>query len=208
MTKPIFKTFFSIIIICFFVFFFAGLFNYKEKILATKEYSSIKASNIVILTGGSNRIREGLKIINNFDNSTIMNIKLLISGTGKGFTKSNVIKLLPKIKNLNMFIKCCVKLDSESQNTYSNAIETLKWAQKNNIKDFILITSNYHMPRAILEFKTLMPNFDIVIHPISPKRHNINDWMGSFETFSLISIEYIKFLIAKSRINIMNIHNF
>ena len=201
MIKYIFKIFFSLIIINVILIFCIGLFNYKDKIISLKEYSFNKASNVVILTGGSNRIRDGLKIINNFDNSAIMSIKLLISGTGEGFTTSNVRKLLPKKQYIELFIKCCVKLDNKSQNTYSNAIETFKWAKKNNIRTFILITSNYHMPRAILEFKEKMPDFKIISHPITPKRLNIDNWMLSFETFSLVFIEYSKFLIAKARIN-------
>ena len=208
MIRSISLTFVSVIIISLLVCFLNGLFNYQERILSFTEYSSKKASNIVILTGGSNRIKDGLKIIENFDNSAIKNIKLLISGTGKGFTTSNVNKLLPKNVYLNKFVKCCVKLDNKSENTYYNAIETYKWAKNNNIKTFILITSNYHMPRAFLEFKAKMPNFKIITHPITPKRHDINNWMDSFETFSLIFIEYSKFLIAHLRIHALKIHVF
>ena len=204
MIRSISITIVSVIIISFLVYFFNGLFNYQERILSLTEYSSKRASNIVILTGGSNRIRDGLKIIKNLENSAIINTKLLISGTGKGFTISNVKKLLPKNKSLNIFINCCIELDNKSQNTHSNAIETLKWAKKNNIKAYILITSNYHMPRAALEFKARMPNFKIVTHPITPKKHDISNWMHSFETFSLIFIEYSKFLIAISKIKILN----
>jgi len=64
------------------------------------------------------------------------------------------------------------------------------------------------MPRAFLEFKAKMPNFKIIAHPITPKRHDINNWMGSFETFSLIFIEYSKFLIAHLRINALKINVF
>ena len=204
MIKSIYKTFFSLVFISIIIYFFVGLFNYQEKILSLKEYSPKRASNIVILTGGSNRIRDGLKIIKNLESSAIINTKLLISGTGKGFTISNVKKLLPKNKSLNIFLKCCIELDNKSKNTHSNAIETLKWAKKNNIKTFILITSNYHMPRAALEFKAQMPNFEIITHPITPKKHDISNWMHSFETFSLIFIEYSKFLIAISKIKILN----
>ena len=205
MIKSIYKTFFSVIFICIIIYFFVGLFNYQERILSLKEYSPKRASNIVILTGGSNRIRDGLKIIKNLEDLAIINTKLLISGTGKGFTISNVKKLLPKRKSLNTFLKCCIELENKSQNTHSNAIETLKWAKKKNINSFILITSNYHMPRAALEFKTEMPNFEIITHPITPKKHDISNWMHSFETFSLIFIEYSKFLIAISKIKILNL---
>ena len=134
-----------------------------------------------------------------------MNIDILISGTGKGFTKSNVNKLLSKNDPLNIFIECCLELDNKSQNTRSNAIETLKWVNKNSIKQLILITSNYHMPRAVLEFKNKMPNLKIIKYPITPEKLNINNWIYSYETFSLILLEYCKFLIAKSRINISKI---
>ena len=126
MIRSISITFVFIIIISFLIYFFNGLFNYQERILSLTEYSSKRTSNIVILTGGSNRIRDGLKIVKNLENSAIINTKLLISGTGKGFTISNVKKLLPKNKSLNIFLKCCIELDNKSQNTHSNAIETFK----------------------------------------------------------------------------------
>ena len=200
MLKYSYKKVFSILLICIFIFFFIGLFNYKEKILSLKKFSYQEASNIVILTGGSNRIKDGLKIIKNFHKIDLMNIKLLISGTGQGFTKLNINKLLPKKDAFYSFIKCCVELDSKSQNTYSNAIETKIWANNNNINEFILITSNYHMPRALLELNEQLPNVKIIKYPITPKKHDIKNWIYSFETFSLVFEEYSKFLLAKLRI--------
>ena len=204
MMKSIYKVFFSSIIICMFIYLFIGLFNYKEKIVSLEKFSSEEAFNIVILTGGSNRIKDGLKIINNFNKLDLMNIKLLISGTGEGFTKLSINKILPKKKIFSMFIKCCVELDSKSKNTYSNAIQTKFWIKKNNIKKFVLITSNYHMPRALLEIREQMPYINIIAYPITPIKHNINNWLYSFETFSLVFIEYSKFLIAKLRIEVKN----
>ena len=181
-----------------------GLIEYKEKILSTVKYISRNSSNIVILTGGTNRIKDGLKIINKFEQASTFDNKILVSGTGKGFTKLSLEKKLNFNFDLNL-IKCCVELDSISTNTYSNAYETLKWVKKNNIKEFILITSNYHMPRAFLEFRNRMPDLKIVTYPITPKKHNINNWLNSFETFSLVFSEYFKFLIANLRIKIKRI---
>ena len=205
MNKHIFKVFFLLIFIIIFIYFCTGLLKYKEQVQSLTEYSIKEAENVVILTGGSNRIKEGLKLIKNFSKLGSMNIDILISGTGKGFTKSNVNKLLSKNDPLNIFIECCLELDNKSQNTRSNAIETLKWVNKNSIKQLILITSNYHMPRAVLEFKNKMPNLKIIKYPITPEKHNINNWIYSYETFSLIFLEYCKFLIAHARINISKI---
>jgi uncharacterized SAM-binding protein YcdF (DUF218 family) len=203
--KPIYKVFFSLIIIYLFILWFIGLFNYKEKIVSFEKTSFVEPNNIVILTGGSNRIKDGLKIINNFNKSDLKNIKLLISGTGKGFTKLSVNNILSKKNDFYSFIKCCIKLDSKSKNTYSNAIQTKVWVNKNKINQFVLITSNYHMPRALLELKEQMPNINIIAYPIYPTKHEIKKWIYSFETFSLVLAEYSKFQLAKLRIKIKKI---
>ncbi len=204
MSLSIFRTIYVILIASILTYFLFGLVEYKEKILVTKKYVSKKGSNIVILTGGTNRIKDGLKIINKFEKASTFNSKILVSGTGKGFTKISLEKKLNFDFNLNL-IECCIELDSISTNTYSNAYETLKWAKKNNIEEFILITSNYHMPRAFLEFKSRMPNLEIFTYPITPTKHNIKMWLSSFQTFSLIFSEYCKFLVANLRIQFKKI---
>ena len=197
MLRSIFKTICIVLISSILTYFLIGLIEYKDKILSNITYVSNKSSNIVILTGGTNRIKDGLKIVNKFEKSSTFNSKILVSGTGKGFTKMSLAKNIDFDFNL---IECCIELDNISTNTYSNAFETLKWVKKNNISEFILITSNYHMPRAFLEFKYRMPNLKIFTYPITPKKHNINNWLSSFQTFSLVLSEYCKFLVANLRI--------
>ena len=197
MLRSIFQTICIVLISSILTYFLIGLIEYKDKILSNITYISKKSSNIVILTGGTNRIKDGLKIVNKFEKSSTFNSKILVSGTGKGFTKMSLAKNIDFDFNL---IECCIELDSISTNTYSNAFETLKWVKKNNISEFILITSNYHMPRAFLEFKYRMPNLKIFTYPITPKKHNINNWLSSFQTFSLVLSEYCKFLVANLRI--------
>ena len=74
--------------------FFVGLFNFQDKILSLERDKNIVNSNIVILTGGSNRIKEGLKVVKDIDKLTKNDFKILISGTGKGFTKTSLKKIL------------------------------------------------------------------------------------------------------------------
>ncbi|MDC3116655.1 YdcF family protein [Alphaproteobacteria bacterium] len=199
MLFSVFKTICIVFISSILTYFLIGLIEYKEKILSNIKYISKKSSNIVILTGGTNRIKDGLKIVNKFEKTSTFNSKILVSGTGKGFTKTSLEKNINFAFDFNL-IKCCIELDSISTNTYSNAFETLKWVKKNNISEFILITSNYHMPRAFLEFKYRMPNLKIFTYPITPKKHDVNMWLSSFQTFSLIFSEYCKFLVANFRI--------
>ena len=200
----ILKIFFIFLISCILAIFFIQLFFFKEKVLSFQKYNNTKSSNIVILTGGTNRIKDGLNIINHFDKSKRTKFKILVSGTGKGFSKNSLIKQIGPSFNPKL-IECCIYLDSVSKNTFTNAIETSKWANRNDLKEFILITSNYHMPRAILEFKNVMPNHKIYTFPITPRKHNIKEWMRSYETFSLIFKEFCKYIVSNLRIKLLNI---
>ena len=195
----IFKIFFIFLLTSMFTLFFIELNNFKKNILSLTKYNNIESPNIVILTGGANRIKDGLKIIEDFKNSKNINYKILVSGTGMGFTKSSLKKKLGPNFN-SQLIQCCIDLDGVSKNTLTNASETFKWTSKNDIKEFILITSNYHMPRAILEFKNVMPNLKIYTYAITPKKHDIENWLSSYQTFSLVFTEYCKFIIAGLRI--------
>ena len=200
----ILKIFFIFSLSCTLAIFFIQLFFFKEKVLSFQKYNNTKSSNIVILTGGTNRIKDGLNIINHFDKSKRNNFKILVSGTGKGFSKNSLIKQIGPNFNPKL-IECCIYLDSISKNTLTNAIETSKWANRNDLKEFILITSNYHMPRAMLEFKNVMPNHKIYTFPITPRKHNIKEWMSSYETFSLIFKEFCKYVVSNLRIKLLKI---
>ena len=185
------------------ILLFNQLNNFKDNILSFEKHHNKESSNIVILTGGTNRIKDGLKIIEDLRKSKKNNYKILVSGTGIGFTKNSLKNKLGSNFNPQL-IDCCIELESVSKNTFTNARETLKWTKKNKIKEFILITSNYHMPRAILEFKNIMPNLKIYTYSITPKKHDIKNWLSSYPTFDLVFKEYCKYIIASLRIKIFD----
>ena len=45
-----------------------------------------------------------------------------------------------------------------------------------------------------------MPNLKILPYPIKPEQHKINEWLKSFETFSLVFIEYCKYIVSNIRV--------
>ena len=200
----IFKIFFIFLITSILTLFFIQLNNFKNNILSLTKYNNEESPNIVILTGGTNRIKDGLKIIKDFRKTKKNNYKILVSGTGTGFTKNSLKKKLgPNFSP--QLIQCCIDLDSVSKNTFTNASETFKWTKKNDIKELILITSNYHMPRAILEFKNVMPNLKIYTYAITPDKHKIENWLSSYQTFGLVFTEYFKYIVASLRIKLFSI---
>ena len=94
-----------------------------------------------------------------------------------------------------------ITLDEKSTNTVENAIEAAAWVKKNNIRSIRLVTSNYHMPRSMAEFRANNREVTILAHPVYSERVRKN-WWRSWRSFVLIASEYNKFLYVwiKNRI--------
>ncbi len=115
--------------------------------------------------------------------------KLFISGVNK----ATDLKAIQKRQDLEINTDREIALGTEATNTVENAIETKEWLEKNHIKSIRLVTSNYHIPRSIIEFKVHNPALKIIIHPVYSEKVD-KKWWKSWHTFSLIFLEYNKFL--------------
>jgi uncharacterized SAM-binding protein YcdF (DUF218 family) len=113
---------------------------------------------IIVLTGGSNRIQEGLAL---FAQKKSKN--LFISGVNKDVRKNELLALWTGKEALP---PCCVTLGYEATSTLENAIETRAWVNENHIQSIRLVTGNYHMARSLLELKHLLPGVKIYMHPV------------------------------------------
>ena len=148
-----------------------GYVIYCAIILTWSPPSDIKPhSSIVVLTGAKGRIETGFDLLlgNNAP-------KLHISGVRQNVTFNNLIEKnsdnLTKLEVRKIKKHCCITLDYVADTTETNAIETAKWVQDNNIKNFILVTSASHMPRAYLLFHCLMPR-DVKFTAYPYRRHD------------------------------------
>ena len=83
---------------------------------------------------------------------------------------------------------CCVDLDYRAQNTVGNARETSRWVRHNDYETLIVVTSDYHMPRSLVEFHSRMPDLDLVPHPVADEARP-----------SRLAVEYTKYLAALLR---------
>jgi len=149
------------------------------------------SNNLVVLTGGTNRIKQTLQLFIVQDSKQY---NLLISGAGKGFNKKIVSTFLPKNNFYRDKLNCCIYIENKSKNTMSNALETYKWIKKNNFKSITLITSDYHMPRALIEFKKIL--IEIKIIPFVLK----NNDKGLEKKIKNYFFEYLKFVVTRIRI--------
>ncbi len=59
-----------------------------------------------------------------------------------------------------------------------------------------LVTSGYHMPRSLLEFRQAMAGIEIIAHPVLVDHVKVGRWWAWPGTAGLIIGEYNKFLLA------------
>lgn len=135
-----------------------------------------EADGIVVLTGGRGRVQAGLKLL-----EMKCGKKLLISGVSS--EKEGFISPHSDLSNITF--------GYNAQDTIGNAKETAAWAYANNYKTLIVVTSNYHLARSLMELQAVSPQIKYTSYPIVPK----SKW-----GFYLIFQEYNKFIYSFFRL--------
>ena len=161
-----------------------GFCAFAHQIYAYPQDDKSKTEAIIVLTGGKNRTTEAGKLYNRK-----LGDKLFISGVNKQVSlgqieKRNEIKLKSKSK---------VELGQKARDTIGNAEESVEWINQNHIKSVRLVTSNYHIPRSLLEFKSRLPDLEIIAYPVYSENVQ-QQWWKSWGSFALFANEYNKFL--------------
>lgn len=145
---------------------------------------------VAALTGGADRIGDALMVLQEGRAK-----RLLISGVGAQVTEKALIRTAG---HADLFT-CCVDLGREALNTVGNAIETAAWVRKNNYRSLLLVTSNYHMPRAMVELRRHLKDVHIIPHPVILDSVPVSGWWRDPALFRLLFVEYLKYLAAEVR---------
>lgn len=141
---------------------------------------------IIVLTGGSDRIVEGLRLL-----AADQAKKLLISGVHPGVKQNELLALMPELPP-EMAER--VVLGYAAGNTVGNADEAAEWMQAEGYRSLRLVTAAYHMPRSLLEFRRAMPGVEILAHPVFPSNIRQDAWWENPGSASLLVGEYLKYL--------------
>jgi uncharacterized SAM-binding protein YcdF (DUF218 family) len=150
------------------------------------------ADGIVVLTGGASRILDAMELL-----AAGRGKRLLISGANNpAITSGEISRLDPRYGRI---IGCCVDFD-HAPNTIGNAIETRQWALGQGFHSLIVVTSNYHMPRAIAEISHQLPDMALVPFPVIADKARSEPWWARAATARLMFSEYLKYLAASVRI--------
>src|SRR5450432_2201834 len=174
-----------------------GFVGFLSKLRGAEMKPASNADGIVVLTGGASRVSDAMELL-----AGGYGKRLLISGVHPTNAASDISRSLPDNQSL---LSCCVDLDRSAVNTRSNAAETRRWAHERGFKSLIVVTSNYHMPRAIVELSHAMPDVVLVPFVVVGEKWRDEPWWTSGATLRLLLSEYAKYVAAELRVRLADL---
>ena len=149
------------------------------------------ADAMVVLTGGTDRISDAVDLLAGGQAG-----RLLITGVNPSTSPESLARRLPRIRGL---VDCCVTLGYQALDTTGNAAETAAWVRANRFRSLIVVTSNYHMPRALAEIGGRLRGVELLAHPVVSEGARARPWWLSPHRIRLIGSEYVKYLAVLAR---------
>ena len=172
----------------------AGFIAFLSQLRGAETVPDRRADGIVVLTGGSSRVSDAMELL-----AAGYGRRLLISGVHPTSTANDISRTLPENQS---FMACCVDLDRTALSTRGNAAEARRWAEGRRFKSLIVVTSNYHMPRALVEFSHAMPQATLIPFVVVGDKWREEPWWTSASTLRLLMSEYVKYLAAELRVRL------
>lgn len=148
-----------------------------------------KADGIAVLTGGASRIADAVELL-----AAGRGRRLLITGVNPATSEREIARLAPQYSAI---FRCCVDFDRSAVNTVGNALETRRWAADRGFKSLIVVTSNYHIPRAMAELAHQLPGVRLIPYPVVTNKGG-TAWSNGLIARLLFS-EYVKYMVAVVR---------
>lgn len=170
----------------------AGFAAFTARIANHEPVALRSADAIVVLTGGASRVTDGIQLLAQGHGR-----RMLISGVNRTTSAEELRRTLPTGEAL---LDCCVDLGRKALNTWGNAIEVAEWTRERNFRSLIVVTSAWHMPRALYELNRIMPEVDLLAYPVVTDKMQDARWWTEPQTAKLLLKEYAKYLLAHAKI--------
>lgn len=142
---------------------------------------------IVVLAGGKGRIEEGIRLY-----QADAGRWLLLVGVDPVVRKSELYRPGGAMRSASRVV-----LENVSRNTLENAIYAKDIIVARDIRSISLITSRYHMKRAELLFRAILPaGIRVVPHPVDSSNLKA-EWWRHAGSLRLLAQEFYKYWIYK-----------
>ena len=173
------------------VLLMVGFFAFADSIPRAETKLDRSADGIVVLTGAASRIEDAVELL-----AAGRGQRLLISGVHPQTTQDELKRRSPEVARL---FACCVDLDREAVNTIGNAVATAQWVKKWKFRSLILVTSAWHMPRALIELSREMPDVTLIPYSVVSAGLREEPWWSNPQTVRILFVEYVKYVAAVVR---------
>ena len=184
---------FAAVVATLIVFWTVGLLAFANRVdRSTPAKDPPVADGVVALTGASDaRIESAMMLLENGKAR-----RMLVSGVNPEASRADMRGVAKADRRI---YDCCVDLGYQATDTVGNARETAHWARAYDYRTLILVTSDFHMPRALVELKAALPEAEIIPFPIRTTELDAKHWWRSREGFRRMMVEYCKYLVIKGR---------
>jgi uncharacterized SAM-binding protein YcdF (DUF218 family) len=148
------------------------------------------ADGVVALTGaGGARISTAMMLLDQRAGG-----RLLITGVNPSTTDDDVRRIAG---GTSVMFDCCVDLDRSARTTVGNAREAAAWTRSHGYRSLIVVTSDFHMPRTLLELKSALgPGVAVHAYPVRGADVSGRPWWRDPTAARRLMVEYVKFLAA------------
>ena len=174
-----------------------GFIVFANSVDRERREPAYAADGITVLTGGVARIDEAMKLLAKGKAK-----RVLITGVNRDTTREQLKKLASQG---DQYFACCVDIDKEARNTIDNATETAQWVALHKYGSVIIVTSNYHMPRALAELARAMPGVTLIPYAVVDNNVHVERWWTFPGTTKLLLSEYLKYIPALARLGATNL---
>ncbi len=138
---------------------------------------------IVVLTGGKGRVEQGLEILRNGVSPT-----LILSGVNEAADLDSIF-----LDGLGPGERDSIILEKASKSTYENAVECRRLLEEKGYSSIVLVTSAYHMKRAYLIFRRVMPDGVLITpHSVSSPNFDEENWWN-WKSLAILAPEFMKY---------------
>ena len=171
-----------------------GLLAFASRVThSTPAPAPPKAEGLVVLTGiSSQRIEAGMHLLREGQAQ-----RMLVSGVNRGATRADIRRVARAMAA--PVYDCCVDLGFEAEDTIGNARETADWVRARGYDNLIVVTADYHMPRALLELRSALPSTTLIPYPVATSELNARAWWRNQHDARRMTLEYSKYLVILAR---------